>query len=223
MTAQEAVITEQVKNKKTKDRITETALRLFAANGFSGTSMQDIAAELGITKAALYKHFSGKQEIFDSIICRMQEKDYENAHSCGVPEGTIEEMSDSYASVSPESIIVFSKEMFRYWTEEEFPSLFRKMLTLEQYSSAEMRELYCQYISSGPLEYVRDMFFSVYSDADSAKAAALEYYGPLFLLYSIYDSSEDKPAVTAAADRHIDSFFDRNKKSKGAERKQKEL
>ena len=137
--------------------------------------MQDIAAELGITKAALYKHFSGKQEIFDSIICRMQEKDYENAHSCGVPEGTIEEMSDSYVSVSPESIIAFSKEMFRYWTEEEFPSLFRKMLTLEQYSSAEMRELYCQYISSGPLEYVRDMFFSVYSDADSAKDAALEY------------------------------------------------
>lgn len=204
---QEVVITVQTANKKTKERIIETALRLFAANGFSGTSMQDIASELGITKAALYKHFSGKQEILDSIICRMQEGDHEKAQSSGVPDGTAEELRDAYSSVSADSISSFSKEMFRYWTEEEFPSLFRRMLTLEQYSSEEMRDLYCQYISSGPLDYVRDMFLSLFGDAKAAEAAALEYYGPMFMLYSIYDSFDDKQAVTKAADRHIDAFF----------------
>ena len=33
-----------------------------------GTSMNDIASKLGVTKAALYKHYKSKQEILDSII-----------------------------------------------------------------------------------------------------------------------------------------------------------
>ena len=37
----------------TKERILETALELFAQNGYLGTSMNDIAGQLGITKAAL--------------------------------------------------------------------------------------------------------------------------------------------------------------------------
>lgn len=39
----------------TKERILETALELFAQNGYLGTSMNDIAQQLGFTKAALYK------------------------------------------------------------------------------------------------------------------------------------------------------------------------
>ena len=49
----------------TKRRILETALELFAQSGYLGTSMSDIAKRLGITKAALYKHYTCKQEIPD--------------------------------------------------------------------------------------------------------------------------------------------------------------
>ena len=45
----------------TKQRILETALELFAQSGYLGTSMSDIAGRLGITKGALYKHYSRKQ------------------------------------------------------------------------------------------------------------------------------------------------------------------
>ena len=38
-----------------KERILRTALELFAQNGYLGTSMNDIAGQLGITKAALFK------------------------------------------------------------------------------------------------------------------------------------------------------------------------
>lgn len=55
---------------ETKERILETALELFAQSGYLGTSMSDIAARLGITKAALYKHYAGKQEILDRIVQR---------------------------------------------------------------------------------------------------------------------------------------------------------
>lgn len=54
--------------KPMKERILEEALQLFSQNGYTGTSMNDIAAKLGVTKAALYKHYKSKQEILDSIV-----------------------------------------------------------------------------------------------------------------------------------------------------------
>ena len=59
----------------TKERIIDVALELFAQSGYLGTSMSDIAKQLGITKGALYKHYTGKQEILDSIVERMNKMD----------------------------------------------------------------------------------------------------------------------------------------------------
>ena len=64
----------------TKERILETALELFAQNGYLGTSMNDIAQQLGFTKAALYKHYTSKQEILDRIVEHMNEMDYHCRH-----------------------------------------------------------------------------------------------------------------------------------------------
>lgn len=63
----------------TKERILEIALELFAQSGYLGTSMSDIAKQLGLTKGALYKHYAGKQEILDCIVARMNQMDYERA------------------------------------------------------------------------------------------------------------------------------------------------
>ena len=70
----------------TKERILETALTLFAQNGYLGTSMNDIAGQLGITKGALYKHYASKQEILNSIVERMNKMDYERAEEYEMPE-----------------------------------------------------------------------------------------------------------------------------------------
>ena len=60
---------------ETKERILNTALALFSQRGYLGTSMSDIANELGMTKGALYKHYTSKQEILDRITARMGELD----------------------------------------------------------------------------------------------------------------------------------------------------
>ena len=64
----------ETREKNTKERILEEALKLFSQSGYMGTSMNDIAAELGVTKAALYKHYKSKQEILESIVERMSKK-----------------------------------------------------------------------------------------------------------------------------------------------------
>jgi AcrR family transcriptional regulator len=48
---------------KTRDKILETALRQFEHQGFEKTSIAQIAARLGITKAAIYYHFPSKEAL----------------------------------------------------------------------------------------------------------------------------------------------------------------
>jgi len=52
----------------TRERIEEIALTLFIQRGFSGTKLQDIADELGLTKTALYYHFPSKDELVRSLV-----------------------------------------------------------------------------------------------------------------------------------------------------------
>ena len=125
----------------TKERILETALELFAQSGYLGTSMSDIAKQLGITKGALYKHYKSKQEILDCIVERMNQMDYERAEEYEMPEN--------------------------------MAAIFRKL-----------------------------------ADSDeTAMQLALEFYGPMYLLYSVYDGAEDKESIAPLLDTHINRFI----------------
>jgi AcrR family transcriptional regulator len=48
-------------------QILSESARLFATNGYDGTSMRDIAEACGISKSLLYHHFADKDEIFARI------------------------------------------------------------------------------------------------------------------------------------------------------------
>ena len=53
--------------KPTRLLIIEKGMELFAQKGYNGTSMDDIAQNVGIRKATLYSHMSGKESIFKVI------------------------------------------------------------------------------------------------------------------------------------------------------------
>jgi AcrR family transcriptional regulator len=52
----------------TRTRILDTALELFAEQGFDGTTLQQIADRLGFTKAALYYHFRSKDDLLQATV-----------------------------------------------------------------------------------------------------------------------------------------------------------
>lgn len=189
----------------TKENILYTALHLFANNGFDAVSVSDIAGELGITKGALYKHYKNKRDIFNCILSRMEETDRERAQLFDVPTGTFHEMKEAYRNATIRQLEAFALAQFTYWTKEDFPSSFRRTLTLEQFRSAEMSSLYQQYLVSGPLGYVTDIFSSW--GIKSAQSKAIELCAPMFLYYSIYDGTQDKEAAIAAIEKHIHLFF----------------
>ncbi|MGN1326732.1 MAG: TetR/AcrR family transcriptional regulator [Clostridia bacterium] len=53
---------------KTKRKIFETSMKLFAEKGYDATSIEDITAQVGVAKGTLYYHFSSKEEIFEFLI-----------------------------------------------------------------------------------------------------------------------------------------------------------
>jgi AcrR family transcriptional regulator len=55
-----------------RERVVQSALRAYAANGYSGSSLSGIAAEAGLTTAGLLHHFPGKEEL---LVAVLQERD----------------------------------------------------------------------------------------------------------------------------------------------------
>lgn len=53
---------------KTKRKIFETAMQLFADKGYEATSIEEITATVGVAKGTLYYHFSSKEEIFNFLV-----------------------------------------------------------------------------------------------------------------------------------------------------------
>ena len=184
----------------TRMRIMTEAVRLFAADGNEAVSVERIAKAVGIKAPSLYKHYRSKREIFESILREMERRDAQNAIACDVPEGTLEDMPQSYAQTTVESLVAFSRHMFRYWTEDEFAACFRRMLTVEQYRSAEMNALYHQYLGAGPLQYTADLLGSM--------ERALALYGPMHLLLSAYDAAENKDEIRRMWEEHLCAWLE---------------
>ena len=53
---------------KTKRKIFETSMKLFAQKGYDATSIEDITATVGVAKGTLYYHFTSKEEIFNFLV-----------------------------------------------------------------------------------------------------------------------------------------------------------
>ena len=201
---------------ETKEQIMEASLELFSQNGFLGTSMSDIASQLKITKGALYKHYESKQKILERIIERMAELDLERANEYEMPDAKLDNSAESYTHISAEKIREYSIAQFRHWTEEKFSAQFRKMLTLEQFRSKKMSGLYQNYLAAGPLEYMTEIFKKMTDSKPKAKQVALEFYGPIFILYSIYDgvSEDKKKSVFVQLENHIKNFIEQLEKER---------
>jgi AcrR family transcriptional regulator len=52
---------------ETREHIVQVAGNLFLQSNYDGVSIQDITRAAGMTKGALYHHFSGKEQLFEQV------------------------------------------------------------------------------------------------------------------------------------------------------------
>lgn len=55
------------KGQRTANRILDVAEALFAQHGYGATSLRDIAAQAGLQQPGLYKHFTGKEDLYRQV------------------------------------------------------------------------------------------------------------------------------------------------------------
>jgi AcrR family transcriptional regulator len=66
--------TQQERTEATTGSLLAAARELFAADGYAATSLDVVAAKAGVTKGALYHHFSGKRDLFAAVFAGEQAK-----------------------------------------------------------------------------------------------------------------------------------------------------
>jgi AcrR family transcriptional regulator len=51
-----------------REQILQVALEVFAKNGFHGSSMNEVAEAVGVTKPVLYQHFESKRSLYQALL-----------------------------------------------------------------------------------------------------------------------------------------------------------
>lgn len=194
----------------TKEQILLTALELFSRKGFDAVSVGDIAGKLGITKGALYRHYTSKQDIFEKIVERMYKIDTERAKQHQLPEKLFADAPESYCQICWDSVASFTTAQYHFWTQDPFAASFRRMLTIEQYSREDMGQLYRSCLSQGPVAYLEDIFREMMKTGTlrqgDPRQLALNYFAPLFLLIQLSDSPQSPKDAEQLLSAHIEEF-----------------
>ncbi len=176
--------------RNTREEILDVALSLFSTKGYDATSLSDISAMLGVSKAALFKHFDSKEEILFSVMNMMDEEDRNRARDMNVPEDRKSESEEDYRYINKDDFISYALSQFEYWTENKRALEYRKFLSLERLRREELRIKWEENFVSGPLSYTKDVMEALGIDGYEKKAMRL--WSLMFLSYFLFDSGEDK-------------------------------
>ena len=205
----------------TRERIILEALRLFAVKGYDGVSVRDIAGAVGVKESSLYKHFAGKQAIFEGIIGEFPKRYEQMTEELGISQTDPAQLAQHYAAMPEEALLTLGERLFLFFSEDEFASLLRRMLTMAQYSHPLAREVYRRLYLEGAIEFQSQLFrhmigLGVFIEADPGSMAA-QFYAPIWLMlgWSDLQTGGGEQALEALRS-HIRQFSAVYAKGKGS-------
>ena len=198
----------------TKEKITEEALTLFAQKGYKGTSVKNIADAVGIKDASLYNHFKSKQEIFDSIVELIMNHISGLSKTLGMPQYDNQYTSASsfYEKLDLEGLKDLSREVFVFYLTDPYISKFWRIAHMEQYTNPQIYTMFRKIFMENAISYQEQLFKEMMEQGvfyrGDAKASAVSFYSPIYLLLSMYsDQPERKDEALEMLDRQIEEFF----------------
>jgi len=197
----------------TAKRILDVSLDLFSRYGYASVSMEQIADAVGIKAPSLYKHFKGKQAIFDSILTLMDERYQKQAAGMRMhlqDGGTDTEL---FLSISEEDLLRKVEELVAFALHDEYDRKFRRLMASHQFSDDRIRRLFTERQVDLLIRYHTELFrrmigAGVFVDGD-AEMMALEYVSPVYTLIGICDREPEREAeCLSLLRRHIRQFND---------------
>lgn len=200
--------------KATKEKIMTTAIYLFAEHGYAGTSIRMLAKAMAFSEAALYKHFPAKSELFASIVKHQRARILDFYKTISVPETNNQsDVTAKYREIQGEYLLTMAEAIFNFFTKDQEISLYRRILTREQYGNPEIAKIYDKQFLSGVIASQAKTFARLISDGyfsdqlGDPELIAARFYAPIFLLFQIYDVQPQREAEILKNLRdHVDSF-----------------
>lgn len=195
--------------KNTKERITQEALKLFAENGYKGTSVKQIADAVEIKDSSLYKHYKSKQEIFDSIVKLIHKHMSDLSDKLGLHE---ERDSDNfYKSLDGEKIKHITKEAFIFYLTDPYMVSFWRIAHMEQYANIKIYCMFRQIFLDDAIHYLAEIFQRMMDGGVLVKAdaqvVAINFYAPFFMLLTKYENQMDRlEEAVETIENQIDEF-----------------
>lgn len=193
----------RTEGRQTRQAILDAALKLFAENGYYGTSLRDIATAVGVRESALYNYFPGKEALFEALIVADHEHKTERlAPLLEAPVDDVRETLERLALVALESYGAPRQQQLFRMVMADGMRLARegRINLLERMSSglARMRELMQRLVREGRLRNAEPDLL------------VMEFVGPLLLWRHLNAIRSDDPLIANREDfarGHVDQFL----------------
>ena len=171
----------------TKERILDAALESFAENGYKGTNLRDLAAGMGLSKSALYRHYESKEDIWNAVIDRM-EAYYITRF------GSPEKMPSSPKSC--DELFAMTMRMLDFTMNDKKVILTRRILLTEQFRDDRARRFATLHFLTGTKNIYAKIFAEMMDNGllkkDDPDMLAFAYTAPITALIHTCDREPEK-------------------------------
>lgn len=205
----------------TRQRILREALRLFSQRGYDAVSVEQIAEAVGIKAPSLYKHYKGKQDIFDAVFAETARRYDAFTDSISVHLGNTAEDLDTLRCLNAEDLVRKVRSLVAYSLHDDFISQFRRMMTIEQFRSPQLSALYSERYVAQIQRYHTGLFtrmisLGVLRDEDP-QLLALIYDAPILLMLGECDRHpEMEEEAMRQLEAHVRLFYRTYRRNPGS-------
>ena len=205
----------------TRQRILREALRLFSQRGYDAVSVEQIAEAVGIKAPSLYKHYKGKQDIFDAVFAETARRYDAFTDSISVHLGNTAEDLDTLRCLNEDDLVLKVRSLMAYSLHDDFISQFRRMMTIEQFRSPQLSALYSERYVAQIQRYYTGLFtrmisLGVLRDEDP-QLLALIYDAPILLMLGECDRHpEMEDEAMRQLEAHVRLFYRTYRRNPGS-------
>ena len=181
------------------------ALELFSVKGYGGTSVEEIARQVGIKAPTMYKYLNSKAELLQILVDKSEEE-YEN--------GMRLNMQGADEIHSGKDLKDFALRPIMFTLNNEMAVKMRRLMTIEQYRN----EMFAESATRHHIETIREKYAEIFRNMmdyglmikGDPDIIALEFTAPVTLLIQMSDRQpEKKEEALNTISRHFDSFVER--------------
>lgn len=186
----------------TKQRILDAALTLFSERGYEGTNLLDIAQSVGIVKSAIYRHFSGKEELWNAVIDIMESYYGERFGS----ERNLPEIPSS-----ADGLTELTVNMVNFTVHDPRVKMMRKILVMEQFRDEKTAAIATNHFLTGIVSIFKQVFTGMMENGilkpGDSEMLAFAYTAPVTSMVHLCDREPEKEAEALEKIRAFSSHF----------------